>query len=104
MKPIILITALVSLAGPAWAQNPQVAAPQSPVVPMAPQAGPAAPPEKMAPSSGNGTLSSQLSRDNGSVSPPDVDPNMAIAPGQQGTMPVVKPPGTQGGNQSVVPK
>jgi hypothetical protein len=104
MKPIILITALVSLSAPALAQNPQVAAPQNPVVPMAPQTGPAAPPERMSPSSGNGTLSSQLSRNNGSVSPPNVDPGMAIAPGQQGTMPVVKPPGTQGGNPSVVPK
>jgi len=51
-------------------------------------------------------MSDRLSRSQGTVQPPAVDPGInknPPAPGV-GTMPVIPPPGTAGGNQTVVPK
>lgn len=107
MKRILFVASLALSAGPALAQNPQTGAPQNPVVPMAPQNAPTTPPERVAPSTRDGNLSNQLSRSHGTVSPPaNVDPGMTVspAPSQRGTMPVIPPPGTPGGNRNVVPK
>ena len=54
-----------------------------------------------------GNLSSTLSRSNGVLTPPaHVDPGMATAAPSTGpqSTPVIAPPGTPGGNQSVTPK
>ncbi|WP_428484504.1 hypothetical protein [Rhodopila sp.] len=118
MNRVVFFTAstLLLIAVPALAQNPQTAAPENPTVPMAPQNAPSPPPERVAPpvgnqgagkpGSGSGSLSSQLSRQKGTVRPPNVDPGMTVSPSprQQGTMPVIPPPGSPGGNPSVVPK
>lgn len=42
------------------------------------------------------TLAQKLSRTNGTIKPPSVDPGMAKSPppGTQGTMPIVHPPAT----------
>jgi len=80
---------------------------------MAPPSAPSPPPEKIAPrdkdalhDNGNNTLSNKLARRQGTLQPPHaVDPDMVKQPPQaQGTMPVIPPPGTPGGNQKVVPK
>jgi hypothetical protein len=104
MRLLLSCTALMLVAGPALAQNPQPAPPQNPVVPMAPPNSPSPPPEQIAPRSGD--LSKDLSRQRGAIAPPNVDPGMAVKPPNTGlaTTPVIPPPGSPGGNQSVVPK
>ena len=105
VKYVLSLTALILAAAPALAQNPQVAPPQNPTPQVAPPSATSPPPEQIAPKSGN--LSDSLSRQRGTIAPPrNVDPNMAVAPKTSGTAstPVIPPPGSPGGNQSVVPK
>jgi hypothetical protein len=54
----------------------------------------------------SGTTSSDLARSSGVITPPDdVDPHMKRMPPHSGDrMPVIPPPGTPGGDQSVKPK
>jgi hypothetical protein len=54
----------------------------------------------------SGTTSSDLGRSGGVIAPPaDVDPRMRQMPPPSGDpMPVVRPPGTPGGDPSVKPK
>lgn len=104
MLRILSLTALIMAAAPALAQNPQPTAPQNPTVPMAPPNAPSPPPEQIAPSHRN--LSDQLARHNGTIKPPDVDPGMTVKPPRHAgdATPVIPPPGSPGGNRSVVPK
>ncbi|HQT80446.1 MAG TPA: hypothetical protein PLD10_25685 [Rhodopila sp.] len=105
MRLILSVTAVVLSASSAMAQNPQVTAPQNPVAPVAPPNAPSPPPEQIAPPSGN--LSDTLSRKHGTITPPrNVDPGITVTPRHKGTplTPVIPPPGSPGGNQSVVPK
>jgi hypothetical protein len=55
---------------------------------------------------GNSNLSDKLARSGGVICPPQqVDPDMkAPTPPGGGTMPVIPPPGSPGGDQSVQPK
>lgn len=89
----------------AAAQNPQPAPPQVTHPPIAPPSASQPPPEQIAPH-GNTTLSDQLSNQKGTIHPPAVDPgiNAPLPHRAQGSMPVIPPPGTPGGNQAVVPK
>jgi len=68
---------------------------QGPKQPSAPAAPPA-----------SGSSSSELSRSGGVIQPPTgIDPEMKRTPPPSGdSMPVVPPPGTPGGNQSIKPK
>lgn len=104
MPRLSLLVALTVAAAPALAQNPQPTSPTNPTVPIAPPNAPSPPPERIAP--GAGTLSDHLSQQKGTIAPPDVDPGMAVKPPARGaaTTPVIPPPGSPGGNQSVVPK
>jgi hypothetical protein len=115
MRQNAMAGAILSLAlftgGTAMAQrptvtNPQTTSPQNPTVPVPPGSSPSTPPERIAPAEGSGNLSQKLSRDQGTLKPPSVDPGMAVTPprNRTGTMPVIPPPGSPGGNQSVVPK
>jgi hypothetical protein len=67
-------------------------------------------PEKIEPnstSSTGGTLSDKLERSGGVITPPSgVDPGISTAAPvpHPGTTPVIPPPGSPGGNQSVQPK
>jgi hypothetical protein len=117
-----ILTAAVASAAPALAQNPQSASPANPTVPMAPPNAPSPPPEKIAPPSGNtlggtspggtspsgsarhGDLSNRLSQQQGTI--PNIDPGMQVTPPRDGsaTTPVIPPPGSPGGNRSVIPK
>jgi len=79
---------MLSLQYPAWCQTP--GASQN----CAPANG----------DSGGQNLSQKLSRSNGVICPPDVDPAMKAPTPNQGTMPVIPPPGSPGGNPHVQPK
>jgi len=105
MPRTLLLTALILAAAPAWAQNPQATSPANPTVPIAPPNSASPPPEKIAPPSGN--LSDRLSQQKGMITPPaNVDPGMTVTPPRSGsvTTPVIPPPGSPGGNRSVIPK
>lgn len=54
----------------------------------------------------SGTLSSDLNRSGGVITPPaDVDPAMKQTPPSTGArMPIIPPPGSPGGNPAVKPK
>jgi len=53
----------------------------------------------------NTTLSDQLARSDGVICPPDkVDPDIKAPTPEGGAMPVIPPPGSPGGDQSVHPK
>src|ERR1700722_4489865 len=104
MLRTLSLTALILVATPALAQNSQPAPPADPTVPVAPRNAPSPPPERVAPSNGN--LTNRLSQQKGTITPPDVDQGMQVSPPRstRATMPVIPPPGSPGGNQSVVPK
>jgi hypothetical protein len=104
--------AFLALPYAAGAQNPQPAPPNEPHPSVAPPGASQPPPEQIAPGGGaQGTagtrnLSERLSRQEGTLQPPTVDPGIhaPLPPNSQGTMPVIPPPGTPGGNRNVVPK
>lgn len=110
----LLVRLLAVAAFPciAVAQNPQPAAPQDPHHPLAPPSASQPPPEVIAPhgtttgTQSADTLSDRLSRQQGTLHPPSVDPGISapLPSNGQGAMPVIPPPGSPGGNQAVVPK
>jgi hypothetical protein len=110
---VVLLCLGVAVAAPrAAAQNPQPAPPGVVPAPMAPPNAPSPPPEQIAPGgkgvpAGKPTLSDRLAQQQGTLRPPNgVDPGMRVDPPAQtrGTMPVIPPPGSPGGNSQVVPK
>jgi hypothetical protein len=50
------------------------------------------------------TLSDKLERTEGVICPPNIDPDIKITPPDTGTMPVIPPPGSPGGDPTVRPK
>ena len=109
----VLLSAGLALApvGASFAQNPQPAPPGVTHPQVASPSAPSPPPEKVAPRAdaitGKPTLSEKLAQQNGTLKPPEgVDSDSVIDPPAraEGTMPVIPPPGTKGGNQKVVPK
>jgi hypothetical protein len=64
------------------------------------------PPEtrQTAPGANTGTLSDKLAESRGVICPPGVDPAMAQKPPAEGTIKVVPPPGSPGGDPNVLPK
>lgn len=104
MVRALSLIAMLLIAAPAMAQNPQPTSPTNPTVPVAPPSSASPPPEKIAPS--DETMSGRLAQQKGTITPPNVDPGIAVSPPAHsgGTMPVIPPPGSPGSNQSVVPK
>jgi hypothetical protein len=102
MLRAFLIAGLVFAATPVLAQNPLATSPADPTVPATPPDAASPPPEKIAPPS----MSDRLAQQHGTVTPPNVDPGIAITPPATGraTTPVIPPPGSPGGNGSVIPK
>jgi hypothetical protein len=49
-------------------------------------------------------LSEKLSRTEGVICPPSTDPDIRVQPPNSGKTPVIPPPGTPGGDQSIRPK
>lgn len=122
MKParaLILIAAFALASGamsPVWAETGAPKAPDAPAQSEPPQS-PATPAERAAcppgqagsPTLGRAqspeTLSEQLARSGGVICPPaGVDPQIANPPPEGGRTPVIPPPGTPGGDQSIQPK
>ena len=97
----LLLTALLMGVTPALAQAPSTA---NPTVPVAPPNAAQTPPEKIAPPDSDKRTG--LSQQNGTITPPNVDPGMTVSPPRDGAgrTPVIPPPGSPGGNPSVVPK
>ncbi len=87
----ITVLLILSLAGAAVAQVP-------------PNEAPKPDPKPCASSSSSGDLSNKLSQSNGVICPPDVDQGMKAPTPNTGKMPVIPPPGSPGGDQSVQPK
>jgi hypothetical protein len=52
----------------------------------------------------NQNLSDKLNDASGVICPPDVDPAMKAPTPKEGNTPVIKPPGTPGGDPNVQPK
>lgn len=122
MRPVLIVAhTLAFLAAPAFAQNPQTPPAPKPEAAKPEAATPsrgnerlACPPgvdEREAPSlhgdtTGSGkSLSRQLSDSEGVVCPPaHVDPGMVAAPPEGGSLRVIPPPGSPGGDQSINPK
>jgi hypothetical protein len=105
MMRIAWLFALTLAVGPALAQAPSPTSPANPTVPVAPPSAPPVPPERIAPADGTGTLSDDLSQRKGVITPPKVDPRMTVEPPQKGAAtPVIPPPGSPGGDPSVIPK
>ena len=96
--PLIM---LMLAAAPTAAQVP-VPPPANPTVPMASPKGASPPPEKLEPPNSTDRLSEQK----GTIVPPNVDQGMQVKPPRNSgaRMPVIPPPGSPGGNRSVVPK
>ena len=113
-RSITVLFCLLALPGVAGAQNPQPAAPHETHAPVAAPNSPLPPPEQIAPggrspsvAGDDKNLSDKLSRQQGMLQPPKVDPGIqAPVPPQAGhsSMPVIPPPGSRGGDQKVVPK
>ena len=104
MLRTLFVTAVILAAAPALAQNPQPTAPTDPTVEVAPPNAASPPPEKIAPP--DATMSRRLSQQKGTITPPNVDPGMTVSPPTRSgsVTPVIPPPGSPGGNPSVVPK
>jgi hypothetical protein len=109
----VLILSMIMAGGvtSAWAQNPNVLQQQAPNMPP-PQQMPAEKVEPHDPSTtgstgSTGTLSDKLNKSDGVIRPPDVGASgRTVKPPvpDPGTMPVIPPPGSPGGNQQVEPK
>ncbi|HTV26594.1 MAG TPA: hypothetical protein VMF32_02310 [Xanthobacteraceae bacterium] len=54
--------------------------------------------------SAGANLSDKLAKSGGVICPPNVDPDMKAPTPKGGTMPVIPPPGSPGGNPNVQPK
>lgn len=111
-KHLFALIAAVVMTSAAAAQNPQPAPPQVTNPPVAPPSASQPPPEQIAPGGtppsarGSDNLSGKLARQQGTLQPPPVDPgiNAPLPAHGQGTMPVIPPPGSPGGDPHVVPK
>jgi hypothetical protein len=62
------------------------------------------PPLRGTPSTTGENLSDKLARTDGVICPPSVDPEIKAPTPDAGKMPVLPPPGSPGGDQSVQPK
>lgn len=110
MKRMLIFT-LVAAGGfsAAWAQNPDVLQQQAPNMPPLEQmpAEKIEPPEDPAATGSTNTLSEKLERSDGVIRPPETAAPDITVPAPEpnpGTTPVIPPPGSPGGNQTVDPK
>jgi hypothetical protein len=97
MRTVLAFVLAASITG-ATAQTP----PQAPAPPD-----PSCPPETRQNTPGanpNTSLSDKLADSRGIICPPGVDPAMAQKPPAEGTIKIVPPPGSPGGDPRVLPK
>jgi len=91
------VLALAAGAGTAWAQT----------MPMDRDPPPKSETEGQAPPAAPGNLSDQLDRSKGVIRPPQsVDPDMQVSPPDPNSQktPVIRPPGSPGGDPTIEPK
>src|SRR6185437_15289786 len=103
ISALLLLGALA--AAPMAPAHAQPSDPQRQATPVPPDSPPPAPPRDDGASSGS-SLSDRLSRSHGVVEPPPTGDRGLVQPppaGSQST-PIIRPPGTQGGNEQVQPK
>jgi hypothetical protein len=104
-RKLALALSVVLLAGAAGAQTVEKREQPSPSQPKSPPTAMPLPPEQ---GEGSGSsMSDRLSKSQGVIRPPrEVDPTMKqeTPPTGPNSMPVIPPPGTPGGDQSVKPK
>lgn len=104
MKRVRIIIAAVSalaLASAAWAQSPKPdpkACPPGERMTQS-ESGPKAPAETTGES-----LSDRLARTEGVICPPNTDPHIRAPTPDAGKTPVIPPPGSPGGDQTIRPK
>ena len=104
-----LLSGLIVAAGlmgltPSQAQAPAPVVPP-PQTPQSESTGPQDPRSTGSASQSNQPLSERLESTEGVIKPPENNaPDIAIRPADPGTTRVIPPPGTPGGDQSVVPK
>jgi hypothetical protein len=106
MRSVFLVAGMVTtlVAGiPCASAQLQMPAPPSPVPPAA-ECGATAP-VTPGETTGSANLSDALSRSKGVICPPvGIDPGISAPPVGGGVTPVIPPPGTPGGDPSIVPK
>ncbi len=108
MRSLGLAAALLALAAggipSALAQSPPPAPPLS-APPASPECQRGTTATAPGETTGTADLSDTLSRSKGIICPPaGIDPGIAAPPVGGGVMPVIPPPGTPGGDTSIVPK
>jgi hypothetical protein len=96
-----LLGAAASAQAPKPEDRPSVAAPKGCAPGDRLQAGADAP--KIPETTGE-NLSDKLARNEGVLCPPNVDPEIKAPTPETGKMPVIPPPGSPGGDQTVKPK
>jgi len=99
----VMTDLLVGIGQPAQAQNP----PQTSETLKSESTGPQDPRSTGSVGRSNAPLSDKLDRSGGVIHPPaDIAPDMTVRPPvpNPGTTRVIPPPGTPGGDQTVVPK
>lgn len=84
------------------AQSPASPLPNPQPIPERPPAAATPPPEEIQPR--GDTLSDTLTRRDGVLPPPRVGQGMVVDPPEKGTMQVIPPPGTPGGNPRIEPR
>ena len=104
---VLLVAGIATVSGTAWSQSPAPPAARDTTQPnssCAPGAGQNAP--TVGSGQSNSNLSDKLAQSGGVICPPSSrDSEMAVPPrNDSGRMPVIPPPGTPGGDQSVQPK
>jgi hypothetical protein len=112
--PYAFLIGAVAAFGPGHAQAPPTrATPLAETVPPAPQRAVECAPTKQGPNAQEGTtvgqaneaLGDKLARSDGVLCPPSgVDPEIRAPTPETGNTPVIPPPGSPGGDQSVRPK
>jgi hypothetical protein len=105
MRKLSVIAAVTSvvLTGMAFAQAPAPAPPAA--VPQAPECSRGALPATPGETTGSTDIGDQLSRSKGIICPPaGVDPGISAPLVGGGRTPVIPPPGTPGGDPTIIPK
>src|SRR5690349_15725693 len=104
-KLLFAVVTGLSMSGAAIAQTPRPAAPGETPQLATPDA-PKPPPEQVRPpdttmNNGDANLTDRLSKQQGTLQPPAVDPGIhaPLPPRTSENMPVIRPPGTPGGDQ-----
>jgi hypothetical protein len=107
MRPLMIVAAtMIAAVTGASAQSDRTARPAISSTPnlgcQARTGGLAVPPGE---TTGSANLSDELSRSRGVICPPpEVDPGISAQPKGDGLTPVIPPPGSPGGDPSIIPK